>query len=138
MAPTNPARELQDPLLPRSARPAAQDSPTTDGNPENTEGGFGTRGHVHPARRQHHSLPLGSSAVDVRAVARRGFRPLHGATPVLVTWAFLCVLCVVVVCVPSHDKRVAAAMGPFKDYRARAALNTALLFASGALELLLR
>lgn len=71
-------------------------------------------------------------------VARRGFRPLHGATPVLVTWALLCILCVVVVCVPSQNKRVAAKMGPFKDYRARAALNTALLFASGALELLLR
>jgi hypothetical protein len=46
MVPTNPANELQEPMLPRSARPTAQDSPrATDGNPGNTEGSFGTRGH---------------------------------------------------------------------------------------------
>jgi hypothetical protein len=140
------ALPLHDPLLPRSV--GAGDA---SHNSNSNRHGAG-RGHPIPhQRRRTHSLPLGSTAVDVRAVARRGFKPLREATPVLCAWGALCVACLVLVLLPAGENDSdgggdggAAArgahvrLGPFKDYRVRASLNTALLLASGALELVLR
>jgi len=81
-----------------------------------------------------HSLPLGTAPRDVRAVARRGFRPLRGAWLVLLTWAGTCVATLWALLT---DER--GLIGPFDDaHAARASLNAALLLASGALELTLR
>ena len=77
---------LSEPLLPRST------DPTRDGfhrgaTPTNRVGAHNQM--TSPARQ--HSMPLGTAPRDVRAVARRGFRPLRGAWLVLVAWAGVCV-----------------------------------------------
>ena len=120
---------LSEPLLPRST------DPTRDGfhrgaTPTNRVGAHNQM--TSPARQ--HSMPLGTAPRDVRAVARRGFRPLRGAWLVLVAWAGVCVATLWALLT---DER--GLIGPFDDaHAARASLNAALLLASGALELTLR
>ena len=120
---------LSEPLLPRST------DPTRDGfhrgaTPTNRVGAHNQM--TSPARQ--HSMPLGTAPRDVRAVARRGFRPLRSAWLVLVAWAGVCVATLWALLT---DER--GLIGPFDDaHAARASLNAALLLASGALELTLR
>lgn len=121
---------LRDPLLQRSVG---------DGDLHASHD-LDRRRHPFNLPRATHSMPLGSNQVDVRAVAHKGFEPLREAYAVLIAWGALCVVYLVLVLLPSSDDdgKGSRHLGPFEDSRVRVSLNTALLLASGALELVLR
>uniref|UniRef100_A0A7S0NJ11 Uncharacterized protein n=1 Tax=Micromonas pusilla TaxID=38833 RepID=A0A7S0NJ11_MICPS len=121
---------LSEPLLTRSTTDRGVASGPLHASRPPPHVTVGAHSHV-PSQ---HSLPLGTAPRDVRAVARRGFRPLRGAWLVLLTWAGTCVATLWALLT---DER--GLIGPFDDaHAARASLNAALLLASGALELTLR
>ena len=81
--------------------------------------------HSHVTTSQH-SLPLGTAPRDVRAVARRGFRPLRGAWLVLLTWAGTCVATLWALLT---DER--GLIGPFDDAHAASSAGIRCVRASG-------
>ena len=122
---------LSEPLLTRSTTDRGVASGPLHASRAPPHVTVGAHSHVTTSQ---HSLPLGTAPRDVRAVARRGFRPLRGAWLVLLTWAGTCVATLWALLT---DER--GLIGPFDDaHAARASLNAALLLASGALELTLR
>ena len=122
---------LSEPLLTRSTTDRGVASSPLHASRAPPHVTVGAHSHVTTSQ---HSLPLGTAPRDVRAVARRGFRPLRGAWLVLLTWAGTCVATLWALLT---DER--GLIGPFDDaHAARASLNAALLLASGALELTLR
>ena len=122
---------LSEPLLTRSTTDRGVASRPLHASRAPPHVTVGAHSHVTTSQ---HSLPLGTAPRDVRAVARRGFRPLRGAWLVLLTWAGTCVATLWALLT---DER--GLIGPFDDaHAARASLNAALLLASGALELTLR